>query len=541
MSRLRTAVSGVLAATLAIAGVLVAAPGAQAATANFAKVQEWGGGYEARFTVRNDTGTTITSWRVDFDLPAGSTLGSYWDALLTSSGSRHSFTNRSWNGTLTAGASTTFGFIVTGSGTPTNCTVNGGSCSGGSADTQAPSVPGNLRVTGTSTSSVALAWNAATDNVGVTGYDVYRGSTLATSVVGTTSATVGGLSPATAYTFSVRARDAAGNVSAASTTVSATTAPGTVTGTPASINGQLRVCGVQLCNRYGRPIQLRGMSTHGIQWYSQCVNNASLDALAHDWNADVLRISMYIQEGGYETDPRGFTDRVHDYIERATARGMYAIVDWHMLTPGDPNHNLARARTFFTEIAQRHKDKTNILYEVANEPNGVSWASIKSYAEQIIPVIRAQDPDGVVLVGTRAWSSLGLSEGSSETEIVNSPVNASNIMYTFHFYAASHGTTYLNALSRTADRLPVFVTEFGTQTASGDGANDFTRAQQYLDLMATKKISWVNWNFSDDFRSGAVFNTGTCNGSSYTGTGVLKPAGVWVRDRIRTPDNFPTS
>ncbi|MER5456240.1 cellulase family glycosylhydrolase [Micromonospora sp. NPDC002389] len=541
MSRLRTAVSGVLAATLAIAGVLVAAPGAQAATANFAKVQEWGGGYEARFTVRNDTATTITSWRVDFDLPAGSTLGSYWDALLTSSGNRHSFTNRSWNGTLAAGASTTFGFIVTGSGTPSNCTVNGGSCSGGSADTQAPSVPGNLRVTGTSTSSVALAWNAATDNVGVTGYDVYRGSTLATSVVGTTTATVGGLSPATAYTFSVRARDAAGNVSAASTTVSATTAPGTVTGTPASINGQLRVCGVQLCNRYGRPIQLRGMSTHGIQWYSQCVNNASLDALAYDWNADVLRISMYIQEGGYETDPRGFTDRVHDYIERATARGMYAIVDWHMLTPGDPNHNLARARTFFTEIAQRHKDKTNILYEVANEPNGVSWASIKSYAEQIIPVIRAQDPDGVVLVGTRAWSSLGLSEGASETEIVNSPVNASNIMYTFHFYAASHGTTYLNALSRTADRLPIFVTEFGTQTASGDGANDFTRAQQYLDLMATKKISWVNWNFSDDFRSGAVFNAGTCNGSSYTGTGVLKPAGVWVRDRIRTPDNFPTS
>ncbi|MEU5551480.1 cellulase family glycosylhydrolase [Micromonospora sp. NPDC047793] len=541
MSRLRTAVSGVLAATLAMAGVLVAAPGAQAATADFAKVQEWGGGYEARFTVRNDTATTISSWRVDFDLPAGSTLGSYWDALLTSSGNRHSFTNRTWNGTLAAGASTTFGFIVSGSGTPTNCTVNGGSCRGGNADTQAPSVPGNLRVTGTSTSSVALAWNAATDNVGVAGYDVYRGSMLATSVVGTTTATVGGLSPATAYTFSVRARDAAGNVSAASTTVTATTAPGTVTGTPASINGQLRVCGVQLCNKYGRPIQLRGMSTHGIQWYSQCVNNASLDALAYDWNADVLRISMYIQEGGYETDPRGFTDRVHDYIERATARGMYAIVDWHMLTPGDPNHNLARARTFFTEIAQRHKDKTNILYEVANEPNGVSWASIKSYAEQIIPVIRAQDPDGVVLVGTRAWSSLGLSEGSSETEIVNSPVNASNIMYTFHFYAASHGTTYLNALSRTADRLPVFVTEFGTQTASGDGANDFTRAQQYLDLMATKKISWVNWNFSDDFRSGAVFLTGTCGGSSYTGTGVLKPAGVWVRDRIRTPDNFPTS
>ncbi|WP_434739611.1 cellulase family glycosylhydrolase [Micromonospora sp. SH-82] len=540
MSRLRTTAAGLVAAVLALVGTLVTAPGAHAATAAFVKVQEWSGGYEARFTVRNDTPTTITSWRVEFDLPAGSTIGSHWEALLTSNGNRHTFTNRSWNATLTAGASTAFGFIVNGNGTPTNCTVNGGSCAGGT-DSRAPSVPGNLRATATTSSSVSLAWNASTDNVGVTGYDVYRGGTLATTVTGTT-ATVGGLSPATGYGFTVRARDAAGNASAQTAPLTVTTAPGTgVGGTPAAVNGQLRVCGNQLCNRYGRPIQLRGMSTHGIQWYSQCVNDASLDALATDWRADVLRISMYIQEDGYETNPRLFTDRVHDYIERATARGMYAIVDWHMLTPGDPNHNLARARTFFTEIAQRHKDKTNILYEVANEPNGVSWSSIKSYAEQIIPVIRAQDPDGVVLVGTRAWSSLGLSEGSSETEIVNNPVNATNIMYTFHFYAASHGTTYLNALSRAADRLPIFVTEFGTQTSSGDGANDFTRAQQYLDLMATKKISWVNWNWSDDFRSGAVFNTGTCGGSTYAGTGVLKPAGVWIRDRIRTPDDFPTN
>ncbi|MEU8076533.1 cellulase family glycosylhydrolase [Catellatospora citrea] len=317
--------------------------------------------------------------------------------------------------------------------------------------------------------------------------------------------------------------------------------PGPPTGTtPVAINGQLRVCGVKLCNRYNQPIQLRGMSTHGIQWYPQCVNDASLNALATDWNADVLRVSMYIQEDGYETNPQLFTDRVHGYIEQATARGMYVIVDWHMLTPGDPNYNLARARTFFTAIAQRHAAKTNILYEVANEPNGVGWAAIKSYAEQIIPTIRAIDSDAVVLVGTRAWSSLGLSDGASETEVINNKVNATNIMYTFHFYAASHGSSYLNALSRAADQIPMFVTEFGTQEASGDGPNNFTQAQAYLDLMAAKKISWTNWNYSDDFRTGAVFTTGTCGTGPYAGTSRLKPAGVWVRDRIRTADSFPT-
>ena len=188
----------------------------------------------------------------------------------------------------------------------------------------------------------------------------------------------------------------------------------TVADTPVSINGQLQVCGTKLCNQYDQPIQLRGMSTHGIQWYTQCIKTASLDALASDWNADILRISLYVQEGGYETDPRRFTDMVHNYIEEATRRGMYALVDWHQLDPGDPNYNLARAKTFFTEIADRHKDKNNIIYDIANEPNNVSWAGIKSYAEQMMPVIRAKDPDGVIFVGTHGWASLGVSDGRSE-------------------------------------------------------------------------------------------------------------------------------
>lgn len=314
-------------------------------------------------------------------------------------------------------------------------------------------------------------------------------------------------------------------------------------GTPVAANGQLSVCGVNLCNEHGAQIQLRGMSTHGTQWYSQCVTEASLDTLAYDWNADVMRISTYVQEGGYETDPARFTALVNDYIDMLSARGMYAIVDWHMLDPGDPNYNLERAKTFFTAIAERNADKNNIIYEVANEPNSgevpgsVSWQDIKSYHEQILPVVRAQDPDAVVLLGTPGWSSLGVSDGSDESEVVNDPVNASNVMYTFHFYAASHRELYLDALSRAADRIPLFITEFGTQDYAGEGANDFAMSQRYLDLAESKKISWVNWNYSDDQRSGAVFTEGTCSGGSF-GTDRLKEAGAWIRDRIRTPDGF---
>ncbi|MEU8353086.1 MULTISPECIES: glycoside hydrolase family 5 protein [Streptomyces] len=313
-------------------------------------------------------------------------------------------------------------------------------------------------------------------------------------------------------------------------TASAETAPAAAT--PVEEHGKLAVCGTALCGEDGSPVQLRGMSSHGTQWFEHCLTDASLDVLAGDWGADVLRVSTYVQEEGYETDPERFTELAGRVIDQATARGMYVIVDWHMLDPGDPNANTELAKRFLTDITERHGDQDNVLYEIANEPNGVSWDGIKSYAEEIIPVVRAGDPDAVVLVGTRAWSSLGVSEGSDESEVVSDPVDAENVMYTFHFYAASHGDEYLSALSRAADQVPLFVTEFGTQDYSGDGPNDFTTAQRYLDLMAEKNISWTNWNFSDDFRSGAVFQPGTCTDGTWADPGALKEAGTWIKERI---------
>ncbi|MFI8193571.1 cellulase family glycosylhydrolase [Streptomyces sp. NPDC085946] len=312
-------------------------------------------------------------------------------------------------------------------------------------------------------------------------------------------------------------------------------------GTPVGINGQLHVCGVNLCNQYNRPIQLRGMSTHGIQWFGKCYNTASLDALAKDWKSDLFRIAMYVQEQGYETDPAGFTSRVNSLVDMAEARGMYALIDFHTLTPGDPNYNLDRAKTFFASVAARNAAKKNVIYEIANEPNGVSWTAIKNYAEQVIPVIRAADPDAVIIVGTRGWSSLGVSDGSDETEVVNNPVNATNIMYAFHFYAASHKDNYRATVSRAAAKLPLFVTEFGTVSATGGGAMDRTSSVAWLDLLDQLKISYANWTYSDANESSAAFKPGTCNGTDYSSSGVLTESGALLKSRISTPDTFPTS
>ncbi|MEV6303653.1 cellulase family glycosylhydrolase [Actinoplanes sp. NPDC051861] len=329
--------------------------------------------------------------------------------------------------------------------------------------------------------------------------------------------------------------------SSPSPSASVSTPPPPTGTTPVAINGQLRVCGTNLCNQYGKPIQLRGMSTHGLQWFPSCYTDASVRALATDWNADLFRISMYVQEQGYETNPSGFTAQVNSLVDKAEANGMYALIDFHTLTPGDPNYNLDRAKTFFGQVSARNAAKKNVIYEITNEPNGVSWAGIKSYAEQVIPVIRANDPDAVVIVGTRGWSSLGVSEGSNSSEIVSNPVNASNIMYTFHFYAASHKDNYRAEVERAAASLPLFVTEFGTVTYTGDGAVDTASSTAWLDLLDRLKISYANWTFSDAGEGSAALRGGTCNSGTFTGTSVLTDSGAFMRARIRTADNFPTS
>ncbi|MEV0639326.1 glycoside hydrolase family 5 protein [Streptomyces sp. NPDC050619] len=302
--------------------------------------------------------------------------------------------------------------------------------------------------------------------------------------------------------------------------------------TPVQAHGKIRVCGTQLCSESGRPVHLKGMSTHGTHWYAHCLTEAAMDAFAYDWKMNVLRVSTYARQGGYHADPKKYTELASQLIDRATARGMYVIVDWHTIQPGDPHTDIDNALTFFKQIAERHKHKSNVIYEIANEPNHVSWERIKSYAETVIPVIRSRDADSVILVPTPGWATLGGAEGKNEQMIVDNPVRAKNVMYTFHFYAQKSRDDYVMRLDRASSKLPVFVTEWSAASWTGY-ENDFPMAQKYVDLMARKKIGWTHWVIADNGLDLSVFKKGACGAGKFTGTGVLKPAGIWIRERIR--------
>jgi hypothetical protein len=210
--RVGRALIGLAVAVVWIVAAAAPAPAAGVATASFVKSSAWDTGYVGVFTIANGTAAPLT-WQVEFDLPAGTVVGNFWGARLTRTGDHYLAVGEAWNATVAAGQSTNFGYVAGGTGGPANCRLNGGSCTGatGGGDIRPPTTPGNLRgIVGTNT--FTLRWNASVDDVGVSGYEVYVGASLAATVTGTeyTMPTP----PPMIITYRVRALDAAGNASA---------------------------------------------------------------------------------------------------------------------------------------------------------------------------------------------------------------------------------------------------------------------------------------------------------------------------------------
>ena len=300
--------------------------------------------------------------------------------------------------------------------------------------------------------------------------------------------------------------------------------------TPFGQHGALHVENGKLTDENGNTVQLYGMSTHGIAWFPQYINYDSFRTLRDDWNTNCIRLAMYTAEyGGYCAggDKEQLKQLVRDGVSYATELGMYVIVDWHILSDCDPNQNKDEAIAFFREMVEAFADNDNVLYEICNEPNGgTSWDSIKSYAEEVIPVIRAQKPDAVILVGTPTWSQ-------EIDKAAASPLDDSNVMYTLHFYAGTHKDDLRNRLETCVQNgLPVFVSEFGMCDASGNGANDFVSTTKWLDLLNKYQISFCCWNLANKEESSSVFKASSTALSDWTDDD-FNESGRWIRDYFR--------
>ena len=305
--------------------------------------------------------------------------------------------------------------------------------------------------------------------------------------------------------------------------------------TPLERYGRLGVSGSRLTDNSGNPVQLKGVSTHGLSWYPQYVTKKAFRTLRDKWNADVVRLAMYTAEyNGYCTGSSQNRKELKALIDKAVRYcdelGLYVIIDWHILSDNHPDIYKKQAKAFFKSMARKYAEQGNVIYEIRNEPNGgVTWPQIRSYARTVIRTIRRYDKNGIIITGTPSWSQ--------DVDIAaSSPLKGSNLMYGFHYYASTHGEPYRQKLLQAVDAgLPVFVSEYGICEASGNGVIRREEAARWMELLDRNSISCVAWNLSNKDEASALIRTDCAKTDSWKRS-ELSASGKWVYDMMRNSE-----
>ena len=293
-----------------------------------------------------------------------------------------------------------------------------------------------------------------------------------------------------------------------------------------SYNGNLKVDGTNIVNEHNEKIQLKGISSHGLQWYSNYITDENIKVLKDDWNANVFRLAMYTDEGGYLSN-RDIYNTLIEKVDMIIKNDMYVIIDWHILHDNNPMNHKEEAKEFFDKVSKKYKDVPNVIYEICNEPNGgVNWNNdIKPYADEIVKTIRNNSKDSIIIVGTGTWSQDIL-------DPINNKINDSNVMYALHFYAGTHKEWLRDRLKQALDnKLPVFVSEWGTPTADGNGGVDLDESKKWVNFMKDNNISWTNWSLCDKNETSAILKPGTT--TSGFSDNDLTESGKFVKDAIK--------
>lgn len=425
------------------------------------------GGYEIVIT---NNGDTVNSWTAKVTVPGNTKLMSQWNGIFSISGNTMTVKNENYNGTIEKGKSVSFGFNYSADAyiNEGKVTVNGSTAGTSAGNNSNNNNDNNNNNTSTAKKPTSTVPPAPSDPKG---------------------------------------------------------------STPVSQHGQLSVKNGQLVDKSGKGYQLRGMSTHGLTWFPEFVNESAFKTLRDDWNTNVVRLAMYVDEWGngqcYMGNKSGSLELLEKGVDICIKLDMYVIIDWHVLNPGDPSKYTNEAKSFFETVSKRYAKYPNVIYEICNEPNGgASWSgNIKPYAEKIIPVIRKNAPNSVIIVGTPTWSQ-------EIDKPLSDPLSYKNVMYAFHFYAATHAGLRSNVENCVAQGLPVFVSEFGTCDASGGGANDFNETQKWLSYFDKQGISYCNWSICNKDETCSVLRPGTSANGNWSESN-LTENGKWIRNWFR--------
>lgn len=289
-------------------------------------------------------------------------------------------------------------------------------------------------------------------------------------------------------------------------------------------HGRLSVQGTQLVDQNNSPVVLRGLSFGWHSLWPRFYNEKAVSWLKKDLNCTVVRAAMGVELGdlSYINNPQFSKEKVEAVVKGAIKSDIYVIIDWH-----SHNVNLKEASEFFAEMSQKYARYPNIIYEVFNEPDHETWWEVKNYAEEIIKIIREKDPNNIILVGCPHWDQ--------DIDLpAEDPIQGySNIMYTMHFYAATHGKELRDRTDKAIQSgLPVFISESAGMEASGDGPLNLKAWQDYMDWMEARKLSWITWSVSDKDETCSILKK-SANSEGKWKDEDLKESGLKVREYLR--------
>lgn len=296
-----------------------------------------------------------------------------------------------------------------------------------------------------------------------------------------------------------------------------------------SYNGWLHTNGSKLENEKNEIIQLRGLSSHGIEWYSNEITLENLKILKEEWNINVFRIAMYTDSNGqgYIFNSEQTLEKVYNIIDMAIELDIYIIIDWHILNDNNPQIYQTQAKDFFNIISKKYANTPNVIYEICNEPNGndVTWEKdIKPYAEEIIPIIRNNSKNSLIIIGTPNWCR-------KIKAVLNNPLSFKNIIYACHFYAGSHKEELRESITYCLEKnIPIFISECGLTDSSGNGNIYFEEFAKWITFLNENNISWIYWSFSTKNESSAILLPEFLNNSNNNLNDYLSTSGEFIKN-----------
>jgi endoglucanase len=423
---------------------------------------ESGGMVCAQFdgVIKNKSGGSAANWKVSIPVPEGSKLENGWNGTYTLEETTLEITPAEYNTEITADGEVTFGFIL---------------------DTKE-------------------AFTPSEGTLSIDGVDYAMGASE-TSPSGSTEASEE-QTEAAAESKEVAKKD--------------------ISGTPVENHGALSVEGTDIVDKDGNIFQLKGVSTHGINWFPEYVNKEAFSSLA-GYGVNAIRLAMYTADyNGYCSggSQKELEDLVDKGVEACNALGLYVIIDWHILNDNNPNQNKDSAKSFFETMSKKYAGYDNVIYEICNEPNGgTTWDDIKSYAEEIIPVIRKNDKNALIIVGTPNWSQ------DVDTASQNKIEGQQNLVYAVHFYASTHKEEIRSKVETARQNgLPVIVSECSICEASGNGSINYDEAEKWMEMINEYHLSYFAWNLSNkeeqsSLLKSSVTKTGNFETSDFSETG----------------------